>query len=60
MTKKEWRRHKYKVLIEAGFTPTEASALRDRGKDLIKFLVGLKKEDDEPTVNRVLKVLGVR
>jgi len=60
MTKKEWRRHKYQILIQAGFTPTEASALRDRGKDLIKFLVGLKEEDDEPTVNRVLKVLGVR
>lgn len=59
MTKREWRKHKYEQLRSAGFEHAEARVLRDRGKDLVKFLIGLKESGDETTLSRVLTVLGV-
>ena len=58
MTKSEWRKHKYEQLRSAGFEQAEARVLRDRGKDLVKFLIGLKESGDVVTLNRVLKTLG--
>jgi hypothetical protein len=59
MTKSEWRKTKYNDLINAGFHANEAKILRDRGKDLVKFLIDLKQKEDEVVLNRVLKAVGV-
>jgi hypothetical protein len=59
MTKAEWRKKKYNDLVQAGFHPNEAKILRDRGNDLLKFLIDLKAKEDTVVVDRVLRAVGV-
>jgi hypothetical protein len=59
MTKAEWRKKKYKALVRAGFHPNEAKILRDRGNDLLKFLIDLKAKEDTVVLERVLRAVGV-
>jgi len=59
MNKLEWRRQKYKALVAAGFHPNEAKILRDRGNDLVKFLIELKQKEDTAVINRILRAVGV-
>jgi hypothetical protein len=59
MTKAEWRKKKYKALVQAGFHPNEAKILRDRGNDLLKFLIDLKAKEDTVVLERVLRAVGV-